>query len=138
MRVEMSAILVVEDEPAVQLLLSTILEDAGYRVVTAASGQEALRVLDHHTIDLILVDIFMPGMDGLELISHLRRTSPYCKIIAMSGGTDEWNYLDVASQLGAKTTLQKPFTGQELLRAVRAHVPSPGPNGIDAGLDLNR
>ena len=117
-----STLLVIEDEPQVRTLVGAMLEAAGYHVLTAASGAEGLCLLNDQAIDLILVDIFMPGMDGLELIKRLRNTCPTSKIIAMSGGTTQWNYLDVATHLGAHATLQKPFSRQELLDVVRARL----------------
>ena len=120
-------LLVIDDEPQVRALFQTALETAGYRVLTAESGQHGLRLLQQEKVDLILVDIFMPGMDGLELIQRLRATRPTSKIIAMSGGTGEWNYLDAAKHLGADVTLNKPFSLQELLDAVGAQLKSRGP-----------
>jgi len=67
---------------------------------------------------LILVDIYMPGMDGLELIRRFRTTRPASKIIALSGGSGEWNYLEVAKSLGANDALRKPVSLQELRDAV--------------------
>ena len=118
----MSTLLVIEDEPQVRTLVGAMLEAAGYHVLTAASGAEGLCLLNDQAMDLILVDIFMPGMDGLELIDRLRNICPTSKIIAMSGGTAQWNYLDVATHLGAHATLQKPFSRQELLDVVRARL----------------
>lgn len=120
-------LLVIDDEAQVRMFFQTALEAAGYRVLTAESGQQGLRLLQHEKVDLILVDIFMPGMDGLELIQRLRATRPASKIIAMSGGTGEWNYLDAAKHLGADVTLNKPFSLQELLDAVSSQLNSSGP-----------
>ena len=64
----------------------------------------------------------MPGMDGLELIQLLRKTRPACKIIAISDGSGEWNYLEVAKHLGANDTLKKLFSLQELLDAVSSQL----------------
>jgi DNA-binding response OmpR family regulator len=115
---------VIEDEPQVRLLVVSILEAAGYRVLEAANGHDGLRLFDEIAVDLVLVDILMPEMDGLELITRLRRARPASRIIAMSGGIEQWNYLDVATHLGAQATLQKPFSPQELLDAVRAQLPT--------------
>lgn len=98
------------------------LEGAGYRVLAAESGPHGLRLLQHQEVDLILVDIFMPETNGLDLIPRLRATRPTSKIIAMSGGSWEWDYLDTAKHLGANDTLKKPFSPQELLDAVSSHL----------------
>lgn len=114
----MATILLIDDEDQVRRLFQIVLEGAGYRVLTAESGQHGLRLLQHQEVDLILVDIFMPDMDGLELIQLLRKTRPASKIIAISGGSGERNYLDTAKYLGAHDTLKKPLNLQELLDAV--------------------
>jgi len=118
----MATILLIDDEESVRMLCQTALERAGYRVLTAESGQNGLRLLQHQEVDLILVDIFMPETDGLDLIQHLRATRPTSKIIAMSGGSWEWDYLDSAKQLGANDTLKKPFSQQELLDVVSSQL----------------
>ncbi len=114
----MATILLIDDEEQVRTLFQTALEESGYRVLSADSGPHGLTLLQHEAVDLILVDIFMPGMDGLELIQLLRKTRPATKIIAMSGGTGEWDYLAIAKRLGANDTLKKPFSLEELLNAV--------------------
>jgi len=118
----MATILLIDDEKQVRMLFQVALEGAGYRVLTAESGQHALRLLDRQAVDLILVDILMPDMDGLELIQLLRKTRPAYKIIAMSGGSGEWNYPDTAKYFGANDTLKKPFSLQELLHAVASQL----------------
>lgn len=115
-------LLVIDDEAQVRMLFRTALESVGYRVITAENGQHALNILLHQEVDLILVDIYMPGMDGLDLIPRLRATSPSSKIIAMSGGTGEWNAFDIAKDLGANLTLKKPFSPRELFDAISAQL----------------
>jgi len=114
----MATILLIDDEAEVRMLFQIVLEGAGYHVLTAESGPDGLRLLQHKEVDLILVDIFMPEMDGLEIIQLLHKSRPACKIIAMSGDSWEWNYLDTAKHLGAHNTLKKPLNPQELLEAV--------------------
>ncbi len=103
-----------------RLVCQVALEDAGYRVLTAESGHHGLRLLQHQEVDLILVAISMPGMDGVEVIQRLRTARPASKIIAMSGGSGKWEYLDASKHLGANATLKKPFRLQELLDMVAA------------------
>jgi CheY-like chemotaxis protein len=114
----MATILLIDDEAEVRMLFQIVLEGAGHHVLTAESGPDGLRLLQHKEVDLILVDIFMPEMDGLEIIQLLHKSRPACKIIAMSGDSWEWNYLDTAKHLGAHNTLKKPLNPQELLEAV--------------------
>ena len=118
----MATILLIDDDDPLRMLCQTALEGAGYRVLTAESGPHGLRLLQHQEVDLALVDIFMPSMDGLEVIQFLHKTRPTCKIIAMSGGSWEWDYLDAAKQLGTNDTLKKPFSLQELLDVVSSQL----------------
>ena len=120
-------LLIIDDEDQVRLLAQMVLEDVGYRVLISESGQHGLRLLQRQEVDLILVDIFMPGMDGLEVIKRVRTTRPACRIIAMSGGSEEWDHLDVAKYLGADATLRKPLSVHELLDAVSAQLTSSHP-----------
>ena len=121
-RKPMATILLIDDEESVRSLFQVALEGAGYRVLTAENGKQGLRLLGHQEVDLIFVDIFMPEMDGLELIPLLRKTRPATKIIAISGGSGRRNYLDLAKHLGADDTLKKPFSLQELLHAVSSQL----------------
>jgi len=74
--------------------------------------------LEHQEVELIVVDIFMPDMDGLEVIQLVRKTRPANKIIATLERSGEMDHLDIAKHLGAHATLKKPFSLQELLEAV--------------------
>ena len=118
----MATILLMDDDEQVRMLLQVALVGAGYSVLTAENGKDGLRLLQHQKVDLILVDIFMPSMDGLVIIELLHMTRPTCKIIAMSGGSGERDCLDTAKHLGANHTLKKPFSPQELLDAVSAQL----------------
>jgi len=121
-RKPMATILCIDDEESVRRLFQVALEGAGYRVLTAENGKLGLRLLGHQEVDLIFVDIFMPEMDGLELIPLLRKTRPANKIIAISGRSDQSNHLDTAKYLGAHATLKKPLDLQELLHAVSSQL----------------
>jgi two-component system response regulator YesN len=87
-------------------------------VLTARNGTEALGYLDGHAVDVVLTDIFMPEMDGIETIAALRRKFPNIRVVAMSGrpGVD---YLAVARELGVAHTLRKPFEIDELFQALK-------------------
>ena len=118
----MATILLIDDEESVRMVFQVGLERAGYRVLTTENGKQGLRLFEHQAVDLILVDIFMPEMDGLELIPLLRKTRPANKIIAISGRSDRSNHLDTAKYLGAHATLKKPLNLQELLHAVSSQL----------------
>jgi CheY-like chemotaxis protein len=123
----MATILCIDDEESILKLFQVTLEEAGYRVLIAESGQQGLRLLEHQEVDLILVDIFMPDMDGLEVIQLIRKTRPACKIIAIIGKPGATNNLDIAKHLGAHDTLMKPFSLQELQDAVATQLQSSYP-----------
>jgi two-component system, chemotaxis family, chemotaxis protein CheY len=118
----MATILIIDDEESIRTVFQVALERAGYRVLTAENGKHGLRLLEQQEADLVLVDIFMSEMDGLELIPLIRKTRPTSKIIAISGGSSEWDYLDSAMYLGAHATLKKPLNLQELLDAVSSQL----------------
>jgi CheY-like chemotaxis protein len=110
-------ILVIEDNLDLRDYLRLALETQGYQVLTARNGEEALGYLNGHPVDVVLTDIFMPEMDGIETIAALRKLFPDIRVIAMSGrpGVD---YLAVARELGVTRTLRKPFDIEELLAAL--------------------
>jgi CheY-like chemotaxis protein len=118
----MATLLLIDDEAQVRMFFRVALEGAGYRVLTAENGKHGLHLLKHQEVDLILVDIFMPDMDGLELIPVLRKARPPTKIIAITGGSGETDYLDIAKYLGAHRALQKPFEMTALLETVEAEL----------------
>jgi CheY-like chemotaxis protein len=118
----MATILLIDDDAQVRMFFQIALKDSGYRALSVAGGREGLRLLHDQVVDVILVDIFMPDMDGLELIPVLRKTRPATKIIAITSGSGEKNYLDIAKHLGAHDTLKKPFSRQELLDTVASQL----------------
>jgi len=118
----MSTILFIDDDEQVRGMCQTILESAGYRVLTADTGHQGLQLSEEHEVDLALVDMFMPDMDGLDVIELLHLARPDCKIIAMSGGSWSGISLERAMQVGASAIFKKPFDLQELLATVLAQL----------------
>ena len=116
----MVEILIIEDEQALREMLKKTLEHEGYSVTTAADGRQGLRAYKSQKFDVVITDLIMPEMEGMETIISLRKTNPKVKIIAMSGGglNNPEGYLDVARKLGAQKTFEKPFQREELLEAV--------------------
>jgi len=117
-------ILIVDDDSAVQATIRLLLERAGHSVVVAADGRKGLAVFEAGDFDLLFLDIFMPGMDGLETVRLVHQQQPVIPIIVISGnpmtsasgsGPD---FLTMASRLGAVASLQKPFRPAALLAAV--------------------
>jgi len=116
----MATILLVDDDEAVRSMLRRALQRRGYDVIEAAEGGAALRALSSATVDLVITDILMPGMEGIETIQALRRTYPNLKIIAMSGGgrMKPEGYIEVAKAFGAFRVFTKPFDNEELIAAI--------------------
>lgn len=120
----MANILIVDDDPAVQMTIRLLLERAGYHVTVAGDGRKALALFEASQFDLLFLDIFMPGMDGLETMRHIRARAPAIPIIVMSGRSAtpdayaEPDFLKMATKLGAVASLQKPFRADALLAAV--------------------
>jgi CheY-like chemotaxis protein len=116
----MADILIIDDDPGVLGILRRILEEAGHSVTDAPDGEVALRHYEGKPADLVVTDIFMPGMDGIEFLVHIRKTFPEARVLAMSGGgiLSRDQALSDASLLGADEILQKPFSKAEVLEAV--------------------
>jgi DNA-binding response OmpR family regulator len=114
-------VLVVEDDPVVMQTCVILLEDHGFRVVTAINGVDGLKQFRTHKPQLVLTDIVMPEKEGVGLIMELRREDKDVKIIAMSGSGRMGNtdYVTIAAALGANVGLYKPFDDLELIGAVR-------------------
>ncbi len=111
-----STILVIEDQASVRKLLAQVLEEAGYQVYQAVDGRQGLAQFHAQPVDLVLTDLEMPEMDGLDLILELTRTFLDVKVIAMSGHSA--GKLQTARLLGARQTFVKPLNLPELLRAI--------------------
>jgi len=105
-------LLIVDDEEGIRSALDMLLEDSGYYVITAEDGKDALKKLQQIKVDLVITDILMPDMDGLELITYLRKKNPDLRCIAVSAGDP--TYLKVGEYLGADRILEKPFSKDEL------------------------
>lgn len=121
----MSKILLVEDEDAFRMILKQMLERDGHTVLPAANGRKALRLCIDGGIDLVVTDIVMPDMEGLETIREIRKQHPALKVIAMSGGgrIGAEDYLRIAGKLGADQTLVKPFSRTQLRAAISGVLP---------------
>ena len=115
----MASILIIDDEVSIRALLRTTLERAGHEVQEAPNGRIGLALYHFRPTDLVITDIAMPEMNGLDMILELTRHFLDAKVIAISGVGGENKDLDVAKLLGARRTFHKPFSVPQLLDAVR-------------------
>jgi CheY-like chemotaxis protein len=112
-----AAILIIDDDRQMRRLLTRILQGVGHTVHEAGNGRDGIELFRSVHPALVVSDIVMPDMEGIETIRELRRDRPTVPIIAISGGTDPI-YLKAAVKLGATASLGKPFTRDELLALV--------------------
>jgi two-component system nitrogen regulation response regulator NtrX len=112
--VRKAKVLIIDDEPGILKQVSGLLEDEGYETVTAAGGDEGIRAFGAGDVSLVLLDVYMPGMNGLEVLEKLKQADPAVPVIMVSGqGT-----IDVAvkaTRLGAIDFVEKPFQPEKLL-----------------------
>lgn len=117
----MAHILLIEDDPQFAEMLQQMLEQDHHRVTCASDGEAGVRLASSVNPDLILTDILMPKLDGIETIVALRKHGQVAPIIAMSGGrrsiTADFN-LESAELMGVSATLSKPFTRAQLRDAI--------------------
>ena len=116
----MAQVVVIEDEEFLRRALMQVLEREGHQVRGAPNGRLGLDLLKKEPVTLVVTDLFMPEMDGVELVRTVRKQFPSVKIIVISGGAYEGQVqlLGLASGLGAAAVLQKPFELDELVRMV--------------------
>ena len=114
---EPTTILVVDDDPSVRRFLKSALRKKGHRVVAAATGQEAVPMVFHQQVDIVLIDVKMPGLSGTQTLRHLLEVDPSLAVIMLTG------YGSIATareamRLGAYDYLTKPFDPAYLEEAI--------------------
>jgi CheY-like chemotaxis protein len=120
----MARILIVDDDNAVRITIKLLLERAGHSVVAASDGRAGLAMFEADEFDLLFLDIFMPGMDGIETMRQVHQRRPLVPIIVISGkpitldSGKTPDFLTMATKLGAVSSLQKPFKPAALIEAV--------------------
>jgi two-component system alkaline phosphatase synthesis response regulator PhoP len=113
--------LLVEDDEFACSALRELFEENGWQVVVAENGIEAMRHMKQISFEVIVTDVFMPEMDGVELVRQIRLTDKTQKILAISGGgagMGSDKAVDIIETIGADAALQKPLRNEELLLAV--------------------
>ena len=118
----MTTILLVDDEDLLREGIKEILELSDYQVIEARDGEEALQKFAVNNVDLVISDIIMPNMDGVDFVSRLRESFPAVPILTISGGSRVVSArfgLDSALLSGANDSLTKPFNAKQLLEKVQ-------------------
>jgi two-component system response regulator VicR len=114
----MKKIMVVDNEPDIVDLTRTVLELGGYNVVTAHSGEESLRLLEKEKVDLVLLDIMMPGMSGWDVFNRINKKSPNIKVAFMSVLEISDKRKQVLIEEGLADYIMKPFDKDTLLNRI--------------------
>ena len=111
------SILIVDDEPSILKSLHGLLTDEGFAVTTATNGYEALKIIDAESPDLVLLDIWMPGIDGIETLKEIKRENPFIQVIIITGhGTVETAV--TATKIGAFDLIEKPLSIDKIIVAI--------------------
>jgi CheY-like chemotaxis protein len=117
----MATVLVVDDDQQIRAWVRQLLEIKGHQVEEAGNGIEALALIDRHQPALLILDIYLPGMDGLEVLMRLKPRAHPMKILAISGNAiDGFDTCRPAKALGAQEVLAKPFSADIFLQRVEA------------------
>jgi two-component system response regulator (stage 0 sporulation protein F) len=116
-----ATILVIDDQPGIRRLLTEVLQDEGYSVKTAANGYEGIQVATDTKPNVILMDMKMPGMDGIETLKELKRHGQGDQVIMMTA-YGELDMVNEAREAGMRDYITKPFDIISLCRIIEAHI----------------
>ncbi|MFJ5717206.1 response regulator [Neobacillus sp. NPDC093127] len=115
-------ILIVDDQFGIRILLNEVFQKEGYQTFQAANGIQALDIVKKHDPDLVLLDMKIPGMDGIEILKRMKVIDPDIRVIIMTA-YGELDMIQEAKDLGAITHFAKPFDIDDIRAAVRKHIP---------------
>jgi two-component system nitrogen regulation response regulator NtrX len=110
-------VLIVDDEPSILKSLSGILSDEGFEALTASNGYEALKIIEEQSPDLVLLDIWMPGIDGIVTLQEIKRNNPFLQVIIISGHGNVETAVK-ATKLGAYDFIEKPLSIEKVIVAI--------------------
>lgn len=131
-------VLIVDDDPMILHFVDLILSQQGYKVSSASSSETAMQILGREAFSLVLLDIRMPGMTGLDILRVLRTRAQRPKILMMTAQRDPGTIMQAIEQ-GAAGYLIKPFKPQDLIKRVEAilhpHTPRPAPAATTPPID---
>lgn len=130
----MSKILVIDDEPGIIKLITAYLKPEGYEVLTAGDGEAGLKAARAFKPDLILLDVMLPGLDGIELLARLRRESDVY-VILLTARTEETDKV-VGLTVGADDYVTKPFSPRELVARIKAVLRRRAPQATEDAVEL--
>lgn len=118
-------VLIVDDQNGIRILLMEVFNSEGYTTMQAPNGKVALEIVRNETPDLVLLDMKIPGMDGLEILKHIKEINPEIKVIMMTA-YGELDMIKQATDLGALMHFTKPFDIDEMRLAVNNHLMGEG------------
>ncbi|MFJ7977778.1 response regulator [Peribacillus sp. JNUCC 23] len=114
-------VLIVDDQFGIRILLNEVLHKEGYDTFQAANGVQALDIVTNHSPDLVLLDMKIPGMDGIEILKRMKQIDADIRVIIMTA-YGELDMIQEAKDLGALTHFAKPFDIDDIRKAVREHI----------------
>jgi len=119
--VDEKKVLIVDDQNGIRILLMEVFSSEGYMTFQAPNGKIALEIVRAESPDLVLLDMKIPGMDGLEILKHIKEADPEIKVIMMTA-YGELDMIKEATELGALMHFTKPFDIDEIRTAVNMHL----------------
>ena len=111
------SVLIVDDEPSILQSLGGLLSDEGFEIITASNGYEALKIIDNESPDLVLLDIWMPGIDGIETLKEIKKDNPYIQVIIITGHGNIETAVK-ATKLGAFDLIEKPLSIDKVIVSI--------------------
>ncbi|WP_027408046.1 response regulator [Anoxybacteroides tepidamans] len=114
-------LLIVDDQYGIRILLNEVFQREGYTTFQAANGVQALEIVQKHQPDLVLLDMKIPGMDGIEILKRIKAMNQYIKVIIMTA-YGELDMIQETKELGAIMHFAKPFDIDELREAVKKYI----------------